>query len=160
MKKTITMLNKELAELRNSKFESQSEPEIEVKEAYDVKIENMKLLDQVEKLEKENGHLNVKCNDIELLYEKTDRELRDRDIWVEDMVEEIRNELRRKEQEWIKQNEDIKRYQAEEILRIQTETFNKENSSKKELLFCIERAQEKEKELRKEYKELQDNTLE
>ena len=62
-----------------------------------MKIENMKLLDQVEKLEKENGHLNVKYNDIELLYEKTDRELRDMDIWVEDMVKEIINESRRKE---------------------------------------------------------------
>ena len=118
IKKTIEMLEKELAELRSGKFESQNEPEKDAKdklkiqemtrskmkieaeffaEVYDMQMENMKLLKQVKKLEKENSHLNVKYKDIELLYEKTDRDLRDRDIWVEEIVAEIIHESRRKE---------------------------------------------------------------
>ena len=46
-----------------------------------------------------------------------------------------------------KYKEDIKEYQTEEISHIEMQLFKKENSSKKELSFCIERAQKKEKEL-------------
>ena len=68
------------------------------------------------------------------------------------------------EDEWRKHEnkykEDIKGYQAEEISCIEIESFKKESSIKKELSFYIERVQEKEKEILKDYKELQDYTLE
>ena len=109
MKKTIETLNEDLVELRNeiNRLKMKTEADFVV-EVHNVQMENRKLLDQVEKLEKENGNLKEKYNDIELLYEKTDRDLRDRDIWVEDIVAEIITESRGKEKQQIKEKEMLK----------------------------------------------------
>ena len=46
------------------------------------------------------------------------------------------------------------------VSHIEKELIKKERSIKDELSFCIERVEEKEEEILKKYKELQDNTLE
>jgi len=67
---------------------------------------------------------------MELLYEETDRDLRDKDIWVGEMVEELKEELQMKELEWIKEKEGLNKEiealsENKEVERLEKEFINK-----------------------------------
>ena len=53
--------------------------------------------------------MEEKYKELEVLYEETHRDLRDTDIWVGEMIEGLKKELRLKKQEWKVEREALER---------------------------------------------------
>ena len=89
--------------------------------------------EKLEVITKENKQLKEKYHQMELLYKEIDRDLRDKDIWIGERVEELKEESWMKELEWIKEKEVLtqevetclteKRIMEEELDRARLEIY-------------------------------------
>ena len=102
---TIKELEKLLLETeQNTRYQDVAIEESMKEETEEIKSHDKQIKYVTEQSEctcaKEKEKLEEKYKELEVLYEETYRDLRDMDIWIGEIVEGLKEELRLKKQEW------------------------------------------------------------